>query len=533
MRKIRGLFTICLVMLFCSCSHLGLEYAVKTGNIEAVRSYTSRPEEKKKRDTLEKSLDLAIELKKPDIAALLVKEPLNSRGAVIGKQDLFTLALETGSTVLVEALYAAKVDLDSIDEKNRMLIHKAVSAKDYNLVETLLACNADVDAQIKDDNDRQTPLHLAVVMQDEKMIRLLLDAGADLTKVAYNIVKVHFPQGYNSWSYGTPPQTAALLESSGVLSLFIETRLLSQDHLDSLIYFAVENNRGKHLPMLLEAGARINPPGGKDIPLCIALFRQDLLLVKQLISYGADVNLRTYNGYYPVHSAKDYPEGIKYLLESRLDVTVTDDYERTLLHHFNGELLEDPVIARALLAKIDINAGDNQGDTPLITAVHDEDYKKVLFLLNNGAKVNQLSKYGGSALFFAADCDVSFVKLLVERGARLDVQRSKKMGSGSSALYTPLHEAVHYGYVENALFLIDAGSPLNLQDLEGNTPLHKACGLNWHGKPFKEVIKKLAGKKGTLNIKNKKGKTPLAVLLEHEDEDSEIVKLLFSHGARR
>jgi ankyrin repeat protein len=45
---------------------------------------------------------------------------------------------------------------------------------------------------------------------------------------------------------------------------------------------------------------------------------------------------------------------------------------------------------------------------------------------------------------------------------------------------TPLHTACRRGHLEAAQALIAAGAPVNMQDMNGNTPLHAAV-VGGHG----------------------------------------------------
>lgn len=47
--------------------------------------------------------------------------------------------------------------------------------------------------------------------------------------------------------------------------------------------------------------------------------------------------------------------------------------------------------------------------------------------------------------------------------------------TGSSAVVTPLHEAVRDGMQDEAVSLIDAGADVDARDEEGRTALHYAC----------------------------------------------------------
>lgn len=86
---------------------------------------------------------------------------------------------------------------------------------------------------------------------------------------------------------------------------------------------------------------------------------------------------------------------------------------RTLLHHcciynYNN-------FARILIKKMnaDVNVQDDKGFSPLQFAAYADNAELVQLLLENGAQVNQLNKYGNNASFYAHD-KWDILKLLID-----------------------------------------------------------------------------------------------------------------------
>lgn len=84
--------------------------------------------------------------------------------------------------------------------------------------------------------------------------------------------------------------------------------------------------------------------------------------------------------------------------------------------------------------------------------------------------------------------------------------------------YTPIHAAASYGHTELLRLLISKGGDINIQDTEGDTPLHHVEDL--------EIAKVLVEElKADTGIKNADGLTA-AQYIEQEDEFPEVVAYL-------
>lgn len=89
--------------------------------------------------------------------------------------------------------------------------------------------------------------------------------------------------------------------------------------------------------------------------------------------------------------------------------------------------------------------------------------------------------------------------------------------------YTPIHAAASYGHIGLLRRLIERGGDINIQDNEGDTPLHHVEDV----KTAKVMIEEL---NSNWRIKNKEGQTAVDYL-EEEDEFPELVNYLKSlHG---
>lgn len=160
------------------------------------------------------------------------------------------------------------------------------------------------------------------------------------------------------------------------------------------------------------AGQTFDPRG--NIPssmylgsLLQAVWKGDILTVKELVEKGVDPRAQTKLGKSPLHMAATK---------------------------------EETEITRLLIASgADVNAGDQNGKTPLIEAVSAGRRANAEVLLSAGAKVDAVDENGFTALMWAAMLGFpEFVEILLENGA--DVNARSKDGRTAMGISQNLAE---------------------------------------------------------------------------------------------
>ncbi len=130
-----------------------------------------------------------------------------------------------------------------------------------------------------------------------------------------------------------------------------------------------------------------------------------------------------------------------------------------------GEL--DPV-RRLIATGADVNAANEIGYTPLMSAARSYRTAVVRLLLEQGANPNAVCSDGITALHAAvgetpslSEAQVECVRYLVEAGADVDAR--------TNAGLTPLMNAVWFGCTQSVAELLAAGASLLTRDHQGRT----------------------------------------------------------------
>jgi len=448
--------------------------------------------------------------------------------ATIGTADTRVVAAaQAADRATVLALIQQHADVKAPEPDGTTALHWAAREDDLEMAGRLIQAGADVKAA---NRYGVTPLYLACLNGSAPMIEKLLAAGAD----ANAVVTLGETALMTVARTGNVEAAQVLLAHGAAVDAREEWRG------QTALMWAVAEQHPDMVRELIAHGADVNarsavqhwerqttaeprekwlPPGGLT-PLLFAARQACLECARILVEKGADLNAVDPAGISPVLSAAingHYDVGI-FLLEKGADPNLADDTGRTALYSavdfhtmpasnrpspneidnqhssldFVQTLLAHGANVNAQLKKqqpyrTKLDRGDDTmlttGTTPLLRAAKAGDFDVMKLLLAKGADVQLATRNGVNPLMAAA-------------------------GVGTKEEDTTGRHKTEVEAIESIKLCLAAGVDLNAADRNGETAVHGAAREG-----YTEVVRFLAAHGARLDVKNKRGFTPLDAAL--------------------
>ena len=260
--------------------------------------------------------------------------------------------------------------------------------------------------------------------------------------------------------------------------------------------------------MAIERGANVNARDEvQATPLHYAAEHANVSIARMLIESGADMDARNRWGSTPLHSVAP--------VQSRSVVPGA-----SFAAHDHRYPEEDYIqVARMLVERgADVNARNDDGETPLQRAANTDWPDIVGLMVEYGADVNQRIE-GMPALAYAAYGGwLGVARLLVERGADVNV-RTKH---GNTVLYEAVDGHFHLSGtgLEFIRTLIERGAEVNAKNWHGRTALHHAVTMalseSVTTQNSTQLVRLLLDGGADVNARNDKGLTALHFIAQFE-----------------
>lgn len=447
-------------------------------------------------------------------------------------QALHKPAIGYGSKPRIEDSFPnGKVEeiLGQVDERMVKLVeetcgesqlHAEVRRQNITAIWELVSYGADMYEQ---DCDGNTPFHLAILSDDQRVLQLFIKFRFDLnSRFAGGNTVLHFAA-----ANGTERSVNTILMAGGMVDA-------ANDEDDTPLFVALKLNRTSVFLALKTRGGnvfRVSPEGDNylhkvvrmgDLSLTIFFIKQGLFIDQVNMKLETPLCIAVKN---------DYPVLVNVLLangaifarfglrgESYLHIAVTSGSLRvlkTLLQH--GTLVDatdadDDTALSLAIRKQDDNATRlllkyrsnlekrvERGLTYLHVAVMTSNLKSLRLLLENGLKPDTKNAQGSSAMVTAVERNFTEAMDVLKSYGSDVLQRM--IGSDSKTL---VHYAAARGVIGSLKWLLKNGLDVNALDSGRMTPLHTAASLNQM-----DAVKTLVDLGACVNCRNVNGWTAL------------------------
>jgi uncharacterized protein len=429
-----------------------------------------------------------------EIADLLIRAGASVNAAnELGVTPL-SLACSNGNAAMVEKLLAAGANSNATSTGEPVLMTAARTGS-VEAVKALLAHGANVNAT--DTAHGQTALMWAVAHKHADIVRTLLQAGADLhARSQISRILVSRANRYGGVaSPAAPDRAVADVEQGGSTALLFAARqgdLASARLLlaaganpndtapdgTSALVMAAHSGQGEIASWLLDHGADPNAAGAGYTALHAAVLRSDLGLLKALLAHGANANAQLTKGTPVRRYSKDF--------------AFNENWAGATAFWLAARFAEVDIMRVLAASGADVRLLIKDGTTPLIATL-------------------------------AAGID-SGPSASDRRERRLDPAELASLAQDRGEYEGRTLEAVHME--------IDLGEDVNAANQAGDTALHGAAS-----KGFNTIVRFLAERGATLDVKNRRGQTPLSLAVARQRVDGVVDKgtadLLRDLGAKQ
>jgi ankyrin repeat protein len=444
--------------------------AVKAGNDAAVRALLKTPSGARDVNAREvdgtTALHWAARADDAATAKLLLEAGANASAANRYGVTPLALAATNGSAAMIEMLLGAGADAHTAMSRGETVLMRAARTGNPDAVKLLIAHGANVNAS--EDQLGETALMWAAAENHADAVKMLVEHGAELDARSKLLE-------YEKDRFGL----------EGVLTI------LPRGHWTALMY-AARQGAVDAARVLGDAGADVNltdPEGTTALVRAIVNGHYDVAGV--LLEHGADPNIADATGMGALYAVAEME-------------TLGEIYGRPA-RKFSDKLDALGLVNMLLSSGADPNArlktptlqkshtpGEptlGEGATPLMRAAKGGDHRIMQALLDHGADPSLAQKSGATALMIAAGLGRGVGVFSKDVGTDRDLFESVKLcldhgvdvNAANEAGQTALHFAVR---VSDSIvkLLADKGARLDAKDKQGRTPIDYAQGSGLRGR---------------------------------------------------
>ncbi|KAL8830057.1 MAG: hypothetical protein Q9191_001650 [Dirinaria sp. TL-2023a] len=384
-----------------------------------------------------------------DIVSLLLENKADI-GAISSRGDALQRAAYRGHMSIVELLLDHGGDMNQANGLFGGAVQAAVLGRHMDIVKNLLERGAKIDLHKGQSSswlllveDCSTPLEAAVVISDIEMVQYLLENGASLADAGKRTSLL---------------STAASKDDQAMLEILLNAGAdidYGDDSIEPPLFRAIAEQRLGSMKFLIDAGANVTAER------CLNTYIHRLAIGPAMTPLSAAVSA-------------GFEDGVKLLLEHQVDVHATSEFwnqdPETPLHTAARHGFAR--IARHLLEHgANVNGQIKDGWTPLHFAARCPSNETVRVLIEEfNADVSLTLVNGSQAIHSAANAQYALgetgaiIRMLIDAGS--DANVCNKQGR------TPLHWAAERGNLSAVQTLLEKGARTDVREEKTNmTPL--------------------------------------------------------------
>ncbi|KAF3056934.1 Serine/threonine-protein phosphatase 6 regulatory ankyrin repeat subunit B [Trichoderma lentiforme] len=300
---------------------------------------------------------------------------------------------------IVKALLKLDADLTSRNSSGRTPLLEAANLGNEEIFDALLEKGANIDSK---DNDGSTALHLVLVADNLTLTERLIGLFNDKSML-----------DVQNASGSTPLHRAAFHGRKAAVELLLQAKANPNIQSKAGRLPIHEGCDDYKITLLLaDAGSNLNTTDHKGwTPLMLCVYWEHLDVIELLLERDKNVNRLDKSGRTLLHIAVDCydTDGLQRCLKlGSIDIDAKDNGGRTALHTAASIWRSSSFEAMSILVEHEaaIETIDNEGHTPLWTAVESSGPEKCSLLTSKGAKVTQKNNKGQTVLIAARDVKI-------------------------------------------------------------------------------------------------------------------------------
>ncbi|OPB45528.1 hypothetical protein A0O28_0077380 [Trichoderma guizhouense] len=306
--------------------------------------------------------------------------------------SLLHLAVANGNVDLLSMLASEDLPIDVRDAKNRTPLHLASMLSYQDMTRHLISMKIDVNAK---DVVGRTALHYAALMGHLEIVKeLLLQDDIEIDE--------------KDLEGDTPLSLATKMRQREVVEELLEKKASPKKYNklgDTALHIAIRN-ADEFIVRLIAAAEDVNLEArakNSFTPLLLAADCGHLVILKHLLSRGAEMNVRAVNDITPLHLAaeKGHVAVAEFLIQNGAEIDYLGN-ATSRPFHLAAEAGHVALVKMLLQYNACIEGKSRDNRTPLIFASAAGNVETVRCLVNHGAKPNQQDSNDQTALSVAA-----------------------------------------------------------------------------------------------------------------------------------